>query len=242
MQKMIRVLVVVITTGLSYMFLALSYKVVESPSFNALAERISSGNISILPTTVVFAIILFIVKEILELKKRRAESKRKLFAYKSLIAEELELNLWAKKRLLSIITDIENQEKDYPKAKYMLSVKESGQEYIHGYDGGYLIESRPIPAIYDKYYEKFIASIAELDANLFHIAQSSYEEIRNMEHVRNGLIKGLCAEENDEPFPHDIRQSGFLDYAQSELNGTYDAMNVLYKECKGIELNEHRIR
>jgi hypothetical protein len=96
--------------------------------------------------------------------------------------------------------------------------------------------------VHDKYYEKLISSIAELDANLFHLAQNSYEEVRNMAHVRLGLIKGLCAQENDELFPHDIRKSGFLDWAKDELNEAYTAMNSLYKECKGKELTEHRLR
>ncbi|MGE6790623.1 hypothetical protein ACQKFS_01140 [Pseudomonas guineae] len=178
----------------------------------------------------------------LDVFKKKSEKKRKIFAYKSLLAEELELNLWAKKRLLSIVTTIEEQEAEHPNAKYKLIKKEAGQEYIHGYDAGNLIESCPIPIVHDKYYEKLISSIAELDANLFHLAQNSYEEVRNMAHVRLGLIKGLCAEENDEPFPHDIRKSGFLDWAKDELNEAYTAMNSLYKECKGKELTEHRLR
>lgn len=226
----------------AYVLLTFSIKITNSPYFSVLAEKVAKGEVSILPITVVTAIILFFSKEVLEFYKKGKENKRKLFAYKALLAEELELNLWAQKRLLSIVTDIEGQEEEYPNAKYTLLVKESGQEYIHGYDGEDLIESFPIPIVHEKYYEKFISNIAELDADLFNLAQSSYEEVRNMAHVRNGLIKGLLAEENNEPFPHDIRKSGFLDYAQRELKDAYSAMNMLYKECAGKELTVHRLR
>ncbi|AWF80459.1 hypothetical protein BTJ40_06325 [Microbulbifer sp. A4B17] len=242
MPEMLGAIFAVVLMAFAYVLLSFSLEVTSSQGFPKLADKVVRGEISLLPVTVIVAILLFIVKEVLELFKKGRESKRKLFAYMSLISEELELNLWALKRLLKIVTDIENQEEDHPNANYTLLIKESGQEYIHGYDGDDLIESCSIPIVHDKYYEKFIASIAELDANLFNLAQWSYEEVRNMGHVRTGLIKALLAEENNEPFPHDLRKSGFLDYAKSELADTFTAMNALYKECTGNELQQHRIR
>ena len=242
MPEMLGATFAVILMAFAHILFSFSLKVTSSPSFSELADKVVSGDVSLLPVTVVVAILLFIVKESLEFFKKRRESKRKLFAYKSLLSRELELNLWTYKRLLMIVTNIESQEEKHPNAHYTLLIKESGQEYIHGYDGDDLIESCPIPIVHDKYYEKFIANIAELDSHLFNLARSSYEEVRNMAHVRSGLIKGLLAEENNEPFPHDIRKSGFLDYAKSELKDTFTAMNALYKECTGSELQQHRLR
>lgn len=242
MPEMLGATFAVILMAFSYILFSFSLEVISSPSFSMLADKVVNGDVSLLPVTVVVAILLFIVKEVLEFFKKRRESKRKLFAYKSLISEELEVNLWAHKRLLMIVTDIESQKEDYPNASYKLLIKECGQEYIHGYDGDDLIKSCPIPMVHEKYYEKFISSIAELDSNLFNLTQSSYEEVRNMAHVRSSLIKGLLAEENDEPFPHDIRKSGFVDYAKSELADTFTAMNALYKELTGNELQQHRLR
>lgn len=242
MPKLLVAIFVVAFIAFTYILFSFSLKVVSSSNFSILANKIANEGVGLLPVTVIAAILLFIIKETLEFFKKHRETKRKLFAYKSLISEELELNFWAQKSLLRIITDIRTQKEEYPNARYLLLLKESGREYIHGYDNDNLIESCPVPIVYDKCYEKFISSIAELDANLFNVAQSSYEEIRNMAHVRSGLVKGLLAEENNEPFPHDIRKSGFLDYANDELVVTYEAMNTLYKECTGNELQKHRLR
>ncbi|WP_254276938.1 hypothetical protein [Halomonas sp. 3H] len=226
----------------AYVLVSFSASVVKSPNFSALADKVANGEVSFLPVTVISAILLFILREILEAIKKKRESKRKLFAYKSLLAEELELNLWAQRQLLGIINEIEEQEKDHPDAKYTLVIKETGKEYIQGRDGDQFIFGCPIPPVQDKYYEVFISNIAELDEKLFDLAQSSYEEVRNMAHVRNGLIEGLLADQNDEPYPHDIRKSGFFHYAKNELPDTFDAMNALYVECTGKQLKNFRLR
>jgi len=239
---MLGIIFAIILLVFSYILLSFSIKITTSANFSLLADRVAKGEISILPATVIVAIFLFFLRELFDSFKNKKEKKRKLFAYKSLISEELKLNYWAQKSLLSIISDIEEQEEKYPEAKYTILVKELDHEYIHGYDGDTLIESRPIPIVHEKQYERLISNIAEQDATLFNLVQNSYNEIRNMAHVRNGLIKGLLAEEYNEPFPHDIRNSGFLDYAKTELIDTYQAMNLLYKECTGKELTEHRLR
>jgi hypothetical protein len=225
-----------------YITLCFTLHLTTSPDFSILADKVLKGEVEFIPITVIAAILIFIAKEISDFLKKRRESKRKIFAYKSLISEEIELNLWTHKRLTNIIQNIEDQKKEHPNANYKILIKESGNEYIHGYDGEKLIESCLIPIIHDKYYEKLISNIAELDANLFNLAQSSYQEVRNMAHVRSSLIKSLLAEENNEPFPHDISENGFLEYAKQELVDTYDAMNALYKECTGNELQEFRLR
>lgn len=45
---------------------------------------------SILPVSVLAAVVLFIVKEVVEFFKRFSERKRKISAYKILLCEELE--------------------------------------------------------------------------------------------------------------------------------------------------------
>lgn len=228
--------------AIAFVLVSFAIEIVQSPSFSDLAGEVASGEVSLLPVTVISAILLFLLREILESVKKKKESKRKLFAYKALLAEELELNFWTQRQLLSIVNDIEKQEEDHPNAEYTIVMKETGKEYIQGRDGDFFFFGCPIPPVQEKYYERFISSIAELDEKLFFLAQSSYEEVRNMAHVRNGLIEGLLAEQNNEPYPHDIRESGFFHYAKNELPDTYEAMNALYEECTGEQLKTFRLR
>ncbi|MEN8636777.1 hypothetical protein ABFV74_13805 [Pseudoalteromonas distincta] len=59
-----------------------------------------------LPITVIFAISLFIIKESLELVRKSRAKKRKLLAFKAVLKEELELNLWTWKKFKSSLNRI----------------------------------------------------------------------------------------------------------------------------------------
>jgi hypothetical protein len=61
---------------------------------------------SILPVTVVAAITLFVLKEVLEFIKRWRADRRKGQAYRKVLARECELNLWAQWRLKETLREI----------------------------------------------------------------------------------------------------------------------------------------
>jgi hypothetical protein len=207
-----------------------------------LAEEIMTNDENLLPLGVLAAIGIFITREILDFVKQDKARKRKVRAFKSLLAEELELNHWAYKKLLEIITKIGEDLKDNPEATYKIQFREMGNEYIRGHDGEKIIFDAPLVVVRQKYYDQLITDIAALDVDLFNVVQDAYEEVRNMAHVREGLLRSLMAKDFDEPFPHDMRCNGFLEYANRELKDAFQAMEKLYVYCTGKEFTSFRVR
>jgi hypothetical protein len=85
---------------------------------------------SILPITVVAAIILFVTKEVFEFFRRRSERSRRLSAIKLLLAEEIEKNHWAHASMFRALEDIKELSESFPDAEYRLHVARNGTEHI----------------------------------------------------------------------------------------------------------------
>jgi len=175
------------------------------------------------------------LKEVLELYKKSKDKKRKLFAYKSLIAEELEQNLCTYKSLTSIIKAIEACEKNNTNINYTLKVDRNEINRIEAFDDEEIFWRIRIPIVHDKYYDNFIANIAELDEEMFSLSRVSYEKIKDMKHLIELFITNVSTESNEEPSMEDL-----IGFAKTTLTDTYEAMNVLYKNCTGKELKYHR--
>jgi hypothetical protein len=194
---------------------------------------------SLLPLGVLVAIGIFIAREILDCIKENNARKRKVRAFKYLLTEELELNHWAYKSLRRIVKMIEE---DTPGATYEIEFREKGNEYICGHDGEEVFVDSPLVVISQKYYDKLITEIAVIDVNLFNVVQDTYEEIRNMAHVRKGLVGRLMAKDFDKTSTDNIQSDGFLDYALKELDDAFESMKNLYMYCTEKELESFRVR
>jgi len=68
-----------------------------------------------LPATVVVAIVLFLIKELLKLGRKRAERARKRSATKVLLAEELEKHHWALVSMFRILDSLQEAFEKYPR-------------------------------------------------------------------------------------------------------------------------------
>tara|TARA_R110001599_G_scaffold305926_4_gene512349 strand:- start:570 stop:794 length:225 start_codon:yes stop_codon:yes gene_type:complete len=66
----------------------------------------------LIPITVISAISLFVIKEITEVIRKRNASQRKISAIKCLLAEEIEINYWAWKNLVSLAKTVKSSLKE----------------------------------------------------------------------------------------------------------------------------------
>lgn len=224
----------------AFVLFVFSLRFVETVSFNSFVKGVAAGDVNLIPLGVLVAVLIFFLKEILEFNKRKLERRRKIRACKNLLSNELRLNLWVHNKFVDIISNIKNEK--HLEAKF-LYLKRGIDDCILTEVEGKSTFGCPIPMVHDKFHEKLIVNIAEVDGHLFGLTQASYDGLVLLEHIRKGLIDGLCAEKNNEQFyPHDIRDSGFLDYALDELDEVYKSMNSLYFECAGKELTESKLR
>ena len=75
---------------------------------------------SILPATVVAAVVLFVLKELFEGVRRYRGDQRKKQALRSLLARECELNHWTIKSIRDIVETIRDESKDGAQFEFII--------------------------------------------------------------------------------------------------------------------------
>lgn len=184
-----------------------------------------------LPVTVVAAVSLFIVKEIVEFVKRAGEKKRKLDAIKSLMSEELLVNAAALKflrRLCSAINVEDVQGVEYKKTSSgteRVIVRTSDSSSVN-----YFWKLR------SAVFEKVMADLASLDGELFPVVAEVYAKISEVKHVRESIID---FSELEMP-KHLIR--GLGDYGKDQIDEAVRLTEQAYKKLTGAELTQTKLR
>lgn len=224
------------------LLMKLSERILNHPMLESYISRLLGGTESLVPITVIVAVILFMVKELLEYNRKEKANNRKLNAYRMLLAEELELNFGALKSIDETCSKLESNKNKWRGATYEAKFKESGNLYVHATYKDHLVLCIPVRKVRMEQYDKLLVNIAELNADFYLKVKDGYEYVTELEHLYSSIIKGLQAKDNNEPFPSDITQSGFLGYALAEVNRIEPKLKTLYKECaESVELKA-RIR
>ncbi|UVM01981.1 hypothetical protein LOY41_12035 [Pseudomonas atacamensis] len=186
---------------------------------------------SILPVSVLAAVVLFIVKEVVEFFKRSSERKRKISAYKILLCEELQKNLWTLNYLTSICHAINDEH--FTGISYRRTSSGSEQIVVHvGREGEY----GPLWNVYTSIFDKAVVDLAVIDKKLFEKSKVTYECLAEAGHIRNSIIRiseDKLLEEYVESFP---------EYALNVLKEAVTALDVLYIECAGKKLDRPKLR
>lgn len=225
-----------------YFLIKLSLAAFNSVAVQSYIDKLAFGEADILPVPVFMALVLFVAREVLEtIKKRKAEA-RKISAYKQLITDELELNHGAYLSLKNIFTELEENKEKWDGGTYEAKFKETGNLYVHVTYENRLVMATPAIKPSWSQHDKVLVSIAEIDNQFYEKLRSGYSKVIELNHLYNSLIKGLKANDFDEPFPHTITRSGFLDYALNECERIHCGLNELYIFCTGYKLKKSRIR
>lgn len=184
---------------------------------------------SVLPVTVVSAIGLFLIKEVRESFKKKAEKKRIISAYKMLIAEEAMKNAWTIKTLRSAFRIISDEL--FVRAE--CEIAEGGAILIDFHtevsNGG-----SSLSIVHTSLFDSVIVDLAVTDSGFFAAATRSYEALAEVEHCRGQIYQFI----KDDEMHHLI---GLADYAASKLAEAEDELKKLYWFCTGKDLT-HKIR
>lgn len=211
-----------------------------------MVELISSslhymGNIlaSILPATAFAAVILFVIREILEFAKRRASDRRKIKALKALIARELEQNMFALRGLNYILNSMADAKKCDPKHELQIVVDAIGGRRFRRLDPQFgLLESDPLPVIRNEYMGKYLLDVAVLSDELFTKLEAAYDSTSELKHVLDSAILHI----SDDDGAYEAHFEGFVEYGRQELTGAHANLERLYQACTGESLKRFRIR
>ncbi|RUO29542.1 hypothetical protein [Aliidiomarina soli] len=191
---------------------------------------------NLFPITVIAAISLFLIKEMVELYRRIMADKRKSSAIKRLLSSEIEKNNWVIKSL----------------RRHLRSVQDGWHEsefvVVSTHQSGYRIEEKrndggsgysPLFQVSTTVFDKVVFELPVLDEALFKLAENAYESLAEVKHVSNSLVEHIT--NKDDHIAHDF-MAGFCEYALEEIDEAYEHLSILYKKCTGKELKSHKLR
>ncbi|EPB8478530.1 hypothetical protein ACRTIQ_004408 [Escherichia coli] len=193
---------------------------------------------SLLPVTVVVAIALFVLKEVLEFIKRWRADRRKAHAFRTLLARECEVNHWAHWMLQETLREVHDDHEKGVKAQYVARELPGGDALWRrtdpdgGYSGGGLPDART------DLMSKLMVEVATLDKKLFTPLEAAYDSLINMRHIRASLLRFVTSEEEEDQ----MHFEGFPEYGLSELDGVKEDLDKLYRECTGRSLDRRDMR
>ena len=171
----------VFALGLLYFLVRFSDLALDGDFVGSYIYRLKSGEADFLPIPVFIALLLFVLREVLDWIKKENSRKRKISAYKSLIAEELELNYGSYLSLHSIFKELEDTKEEWDGAKYEAKFREAGNLYVHVTLDGDLKMSSPARKASMKQYDQLLVGIAEEDEEFYESLQKGYDKIVELE-------------------------------------------------------------
>jgi hypothetical protein len=186
---------------------------------------------NVVPIAVVSAIVLFLVRELLEAFRRWRANSRKLHAVRRFLAVECERNKFAIDRLLSQVSDI--GEALTADRCIKIEVRQNGPPRlaIETEEGD---RSSPIPLIHTDALNRYLFDAASLNAGLFEQMETTLDALIDAAHVRDGVIEYVA----DDP----LHLEGFVDYADRELSKALEPVGALYFKCTNKRLERGRVR
>lgn len=143
-----------------------------------------------IPITAVIALMIFILKEIIEARRRWQADKRKRKASCTLLAEEIERNTWTLKLIKRLIEDCVTAHNE----KTLNAVKLIKEEVtgdirfqLEWKNGKY--ESNKLFHVHVDRLERLIHGIAELDEVLFEKAQAYGISAMRLRYIRSKMME-----------------------------------------------------
>jgi hypothetical protein len=192
----------------------------------------------LLPITAVVAVCLFALKELIEAFRRYFAERRRIRAIKSLIAVECELNLWAVKSLTHVLETIRDDLAAEGKPEFKLFFPRDGRVRFKSTQGDGSYIGFAIAPVHTEHLTKNTLEIATFGGSFDRAAREALEALSDLEHLRQSVIYFVEPDDKDDL----VHRESFLDYAFSELPEIKRLLGLLYKECTGNELVEHRVR
>jgi hypothetical protein len=185
----------------------------------------------LLPTTVVAAVLLFVLRELLEVLRARRVGHRRRIALRTLLARECELNDRTIRRLRSDIQDAEDNRR-VPGAALSIAVGRNGQPTYRRETPGGGVRQSAIPQIRKTTLEAHLLEIATLDSRLFAVADEAFGAISSIDHLRDGFIYRVTYD------PEELAE--FCVAAIGELDAAFVSLSKLYGACAGKMLESRR--
>ena len=196
---------------------------------------ILNGVGQLLPVTVIGAIILFIIKELLEAKRREKANARKRRAVRRLIADEIERNNWTIGRLRDGISTIETAMEI---SGFNLSIRTGthGERYLRSELSGKLHSESLIGRVHSEALSSNLLELAIIDEHIFDEALEASDATKELDHVLKLMIEEVSNKD------HFMQLVGLADFAKAEIADCERTLSNFYGSITGRNLEGRRIR
>lgn len=192
----------------------------------------------LLPITVIAAVLLFFLKELLEWTRRRRADAREARAFRVLLARECELNYWAYSRLKQTLRTIKSGLAHDESENFAISKGDyTGIRFEHNLNDNSR-GSWPLPDFHTEVMDKIVLDVATLDKALYSNLEQAYGAVANLKHVRQSLI-AFVSSEDDQDKAH---LEAFPEYGLRELSRALADLKALYRTCTGTDKIPSRLR
>ncbi|HHK7968767.1 TPA: hypothetical protein ACQVG6_005296, partial [Serratia marcescens] len=213
---------------------------VQCEWIDLLQSSLSSG--ALIPASAVVAICLFILREILEGRRKCRVRKNEIRALKRIFARECQL-AWYRagqiKKLSEIFAPFEKAPEDEcpfelkvfkttaGKIRYLIS--KNGAERL----GGMLPEQSTTT------FEKYLYDTSKIDSSFYEKVNAAYTAVIEIKHLHESLIDH---QDSAEIIGIQNVMLGFSSYALEEIAWIEKEIKALYKTCTGKELTSGLLR
>ncbi|MGJ0638206.1 hypothetical protein [Xenorhabdus bovienii] len=184
-----------------------------------------------IPITAFVAIILFFVKESVEVFKKRTAKKREIDAFKYLCAKNCMFNKRRIMEMLLIAVFIKSLEED----KYIKIEHYRGDDFILIGSGSLMFDTKRffLPKMHDSFFHDNMLNIAKLDGEFLCHIEDAYESIFNTQSLVNKIIHYVDVD--DKKIVTDELKFLAKKLYKSLLN-TDKKLGILYHYCTGMDM------
>lgn len=204
---------------------------------NILASFPSFDNF--LPITSLVAIMIFLVREYMEGRRRKLSDSRKVLALKKVLARDCQLNYHAIENLRDTFIEIKGAGVDKDAARLSLSKREAGgyTYIITDLNGSY--QAGVLAGIQRETLLKYLVEIAGLDESLYSKCEIALDGLSEADNVYQSLVHGP---QKHFPSTAEDYYSSLADYGIDELKKSISGLKELYFVCTNSELKQGKLR
>jgi hypothetical protein len=207
-------------------------------SINDLLANLPSMS-DVLPATALIAILLFVVREGLEGRRRKGADARKVQALKKVLARECQLNYSAVDRLRETLMEMQAFGVTEDATRLSIENNPSGGYIYMISDAAGPCHGGVLVGIQKDSLLKYLVDIAALDESFYWKCESALDGLAEADHVFQSLVHGP---KKHFPSTAENYYDGLTEYGLRETNDSIAALQELYLACTGSVLQQGKLR
>lgn len=196
---------------------------------------------SLIPTSVIVAVLIFITREWLEFHRKKRAKRNEISALKIILARECELNWYLSKQINEICSVFEPYERGEDDCPYELQIvfNPSGKKEYEIIGGEHGMSGGALPDPYVTTFDKYRYDVVKMDVEFYGKLEAAFDAAIKLKHLHDWLLDiGHTAQR----MKTDNMMIGFSGYALSEIIDINECIKSLHKFCTGKEKITSRLR